>query len=984
MSVAVKKALKPKTLTNSMKKILFSLLLAFVGVASLEAQSTGKVVVSGTVWDAEENNPIEQATVQILSMPDSTYVNGQVSLKGGKFALPAVKPGKYLLKVSFVGYTSQWKTLRLTASKPNVNVGRISLYNDGILMKEAVVTAEAPQVQVVEDTLVYNSSAYRVPEGSALEELVKKLPGAEVDSEGNITVNGKTISKILVDGKEFFGNKKEMAMKNLPVEMVDKLKAYDKKSDLARITGIDDGEEETVLDLTVKKGMKQGWFGNTDLAAGTEDRYSAKLMVNRFTDTQQATAIGSMNNTGEAGFGRRGGGFGGNNGLTTKKEAGFNFALTSSKVEFGGNVSYNYNYNDRRNKTASETFLESGNSFSNSLGVNLSRSTIFNGDFRLEWKPDTMTNIIFRPNFSIGDSWSGGNSQSATFNADPYQDGITDPINQLDDESLSSIRVNRQTNLSNSDGKSQSFNGELQINRKLSNTGRNITLRGSAGYTNNENEQISQSRINYYMVDSVANTNRFITTPTKNWDYSAQLTYSEPLWRATFLQLSYKYRYKYSKSDRSTYDIGDFSFPTLPNGYDDPDNYNAEQSKFAEYKNYIHEISANLRFIRERYQLNLGVTLMPQTSKMSYIKGRVDTVVNRSVTNFTPTVRFRYRFAKQTRLNINYRGSTSQPSMSDLLDVTDDSNPLNISRGNPGLKPSFTNSLRFEFDTYNADRQQGVNVNLRFSNTLNSISNKVTYDSETGGRTTQPENINGNWDTNMFFAFSSALPRNKKFSYNAFTTASYRNMVGFLSQNNADALKNTTRNLTLGERLSGGYRNDWFDFNINGSISHSRVRSSLQKNNNMNTYDFSYGAESNIQFPWSMTLSTSISNSCRRGYSSAEMNRDELVWNAQLSQNFLRGNAATVSLQVFDILHNQSNISRNISASQRRDTEYNSINSYCMLHFIYRLNIFGSKEARQHMRDMRRRGGGFDGPGGGPGGFGGPPPGGFGGGRGRM
>jgi len=966
-----------------MRKYLQCIAVAMMMAVAANAQ-TKDITLHGRVVEKETKEAILQATVQLLSLPDSTYASGVATLSDGTFNLPKVAAGKYVLKVSYIGYRNYYRDITLTAAEKSVNAGTVSLEPDAIALKEAIITAEAPQVQVVEDTLVFNSSAYRIPEGAMLEELVKKLPGAELDDDGNIKINGKEVKKIMVNGEEFFGGDIKTGLKNLPVTMVENLKTYDKKSDLARVTGIEDGEEETVLDLTVKKGMKQGWFGNTDLAGGTEDRYSAKLMVNRFTDTQQATAIGSMNNTGEAGFGRRGGGFGGNNGLTTKKEAGFNFALTSSKVEFGGNVSYIYNYNDRRNKTASETFLESGNSFSNSLGVNLSRSTIFNGDFRLEWKPDTMTNIIFRPNFSIGDSWSGGNSQSATFNADPYQDGITDPINQLDDESLSSIRVNRQTNLSNSDGKSQSFNGELQINRKLSNTGRNITLRGSAGYTNNENEQISQSRINYYMVDSVANTNRFITTPTKNWDYSAQLTYSEPLWRATFLQLSYKYRYKYSKSDRSTYDIGDFSFPTLPAGYDDPDNYNADQSKFAEYKNYIHEISANLRFIRERYQLNLGVTLMPQTSKMSYIKGRVDTVVNRSVTNFTPTVRFRYRFAKQTRLNINYRGSTSQPSMSDLLDVTDDSNPLNISRGNPGLKPSFTNSLRFEFDTYNADRQQGVNVNLRFSNTLNSISNKVTYDSETGGRITQPENINGNWDTNMFFAFSSALPRNKKFSYNAFTTASYRNMVGFLSQNNADALKNTTRNLTLGERLSGGYRNDWFDFNINGSISHSRVRSSLQKNNNMNTYDFSYGAESNIQFPWSMTLSTSISNSCRRGYSSAEMNRDELVWNAQLSQNFLRGNAATVSLQVFDILHNQSNISRNISASQRRDTEYNSINSYCMLHFIYRLNIFGSKEARQHMRDMRRRGGGFDGPGGGSGGFGGPPPGGFGGGRGRM
>ena len=263
-----------------MKRKLLSLLMFGLGISLIQAQDA-KVTVSGTVWDAELNTPIEQATIQILSMPDSTYVNGNVSLTNGRFSLPAVKPGKYLLKVSYIGYSPNWKSLQLTASKPRVNIGRISLSDDAILLKEAVITAEAPQVQVVEDTLVYNSSAYRVPEGSALEELVKKLPGAEVDDDGNITVNGKSISKILVDGKEFFGDKKDMALKNLPVDMVEKLKTYEKKSDLARITGIDDGNEETVLDLSVKKGMKQGWFGNADIAGGTKDRYSTKLMVNR-------------------------------------------------------------------------------------------------------------------------------------------------------------------------------------------------------------------------------------------------------------------------------------------------------------------------------------------------------------------------------------------------------------------------------------------------------------------------------------------------------------------------------------------------------------------------------------------------------------------------------------------------------------------------------------------------------------------------------
>lgn len=952
-----------------MKKILLSLLLLLGWGAGWAQAQDSKVKVSGNVWDAERKTPIEQATVQILSIPDSTYINGNVSAADGSFSLPAVKPGKYLLKVSFVGYTSEWRTLELTASEPSKNVGRISLSDDAIFLKETVVTATVPQVQMVEDTLIFNSAAYRVPEGSVLEELVKKLPGAEVDSEGNITVNGKTISKILVDGKEFFGDKKEMAMKNLPVDMVENIKSYDKKSDLARITGIDDGEEETVLDLTVKKGMKQGWFGNVDLAGGTKDRYSTKIMANRFADSRQFSAIGSMGNTGDSGFGQRGGPRGGNNGLRTDKMGGFNFAFETPKIEMGGNINYAYNNSDTESKSSSERFLDSGNSFSNSLSKSLGRTTGWNGDFRLEWKPDSMTNLIFRPRFSINTTDSYSQSESATFDGDPYLDGITDPLEQHEDEALSDIIVNHQNQLSQSDGDSRSFSGELQLNRKLNNKGRNITFRGTAEYGKNDSEQISQSAINYYQVeDNDTTINRFMTTPTKNWGYVAQLTYSEPIFKNTFLQFSYKYQYKYSKSDRSTYSIGDFDFPILPSGYNDEANYDIDQSQFAEYKNYINEISVNLRFIREKYQLNVGVTLMPQKSEMSYRKSALDTLVTRNVTNFTPTVDFRYRFSKQTRLRVNYRGRTSQPSMTDLLDVTDNSDPLNITKGNPGLKPSFTNSLRATFDTYNMDLQQGINASLNFSNTLNSISNKTTYDSSTGVTTSMPENINGNWNIDGRFGLSSALKNNQNFTYNTHTSASYNNMVAYLFQNN-ETLKNTTRNLSLSERLSGGYRNDWFDFELNGSLSYSHVRSSLQSNNNMDTYDFSYGAESNIQLPWSMSISTSIANNCRRGYSDASMNKDELIWNVQISQSFLKGKAAMLSLQFFDILKNKSNISRSVSATLRSDSEYNAINSYCMVHFVYRLNLFGDKETRSKMREMRRRSGGFDGPP--PGGFGG-------------
>ena len=823
-----------------------------------------------------------------------------------------------------------------------------------------------------------------------LEELVKKLPGAEIDDEGNVKINGKDLKKIMVDGKEFFGGDVKTGLKNLPVDMVDKLKTYDKKSDLARITGIDDGEEETVLDLTVKKGMNQGWFGNADVAGGTEDRYMGRFMLNRFVDKTQVSLVGSANNVNDQGFSGGGGGprWRRNNGLTATKMLGVNFATQTNKLELGGSARYNYQDGDIASIGSTEDFLPNGNSYSNSNSRQRNKAKNFNADFRLEWKPDSMTNIIFRPNFSYGKTDNLSGSESGTFDSDPYS-LVTDPNNWLnlekilnpDDDPLRSIRINAINSGSLSDNKSVSTDATLQLNRKLNDKGRNVTFRGRFGYTNNDNNQYTESETHYFKLlnylqtgDSVLIRNQYIATPTKNYNYSAQLTYSEPIARATFLQFSYQFQYKYSESDKTTYDLQgfpDWGLSTqLPTGYEE----HAVDSlgKYAEYRYYNHDASVSLRFIREKYQLSAGMSFQPQHSVLSYKRGDYMIDTTRNVFNFAPNLDLRIRFSKVSQLRMTYRGRSSQPSMENLLPIVDNSNPQNVRIGNPGLKPSFTHNMRFFYNTYNAEKQRGIMSHVNFSATQNSISNSRVYNSETGGWTTTPKNINGNWNAFGMFGFNTALP-NKKYTINSFSNANYQNNVAYLtSGKGADAVerKNTTTNLTLGERLNAAYRNDWFEFGLNGSISYSIEKDKLTPDNNQEPYTFSYGANTQISMPWNMTLSTNIANQSRRGYTDSSMNRNELIWNAQLSQTFLKGNA-TVSFEMYDILKKQSNISRSLTASGRSVYEYNGVNSYCMLHFIYRLNIFGSKAARDKMQGRRGFGGPGFGPGHGPGGFGG-------------
>ncbi len=950
--------------------------MALLWIAALSAFSQSKAVdIRGRIMEGDTNQPAIAASVQLLNLPDSTQSTGMASSPDGYFRLQA-RPGKYVLKVSYLGYTTQFVPLQIGSQVKQVP--DIVLQPDAILLAEAVVTAQAPQVQVVEDTIQFNSSAYRTQKGAVLEDLVEKLPGAEIDDSGNVKINGKDISKVMVNGQEFFGGDVSTALKNLPVEMIDKLKTYDKKSDLARITGIDDGEEETVLDLTVKKEMNTGWFGNADGAIGTKDRYSARAMVNYFRGTTQVSLIGSVNNVNDQGFYGGGGGprWNRNNGLTAKKWIGLDFFTKTDKIELGGSARYNYTGSDVGSIGSTEDFLTSGNSFSNSNTNALNRRKDFHADFRMEWKPDTMTNIIFRPDFSYSKTDNFSRSETGTFDSDPYNlvDDPNDYLNlerlAMDDDPLGDIRVNAINSGNLTDGKSLSANGTLQLNRRLNSKGRNITFRGRFSYGDNINHQYTESETHYFKLmnylgtgDSILIRNQYIHTPTKDFNYRAQLTYSEPIARATFLQFSYQFQYKYSESDKKTYDLQSYGNDW---GIDVPlpGDYGTHEvdslGKYAEYRYYNHDISLALRFNREKWQLSSGISLQPQHTVLSYKRGDYMVDTTRNVFNFAPNIDFRYRFSKVSQLRFTYRGRSSQPSMENLLPIVDNSNPQNIRVGNPGLKPSFSHNLRFFYNTYEVERQRGIFSHASFQATQNSVSNSRVYNEATGGWTTTPKNINGNWNAFGMFGFNTAL-KDKRFNISTFTSLMYQNNVGYLTDTRTRVeQKNTTTNLNVGERLRGSYRNDWLEVGLNGSFNYTVERDKLTPANNQKPYNFSYGGFTNITAPWQMSLSTNITNQARRGYRDSSMNRNELIWNAQLSQTFLGGDA-TLSFEMYDILRRQSNITRSLTASGRSVYEYNGVNSYCMLRFIYRLNIFGGKKVKREEMP------GMGGPGGGPG-----------------
>ncbi len=956
-----------------MKKVLMLLLMFFSVFAYAQKKNS---TLTAEIVSKEDGEALTPATVQLFSLPDSVFKAGAVSDPDGKIELK-IQPGEYFMRISFVGYNTIERDVKVEAGKP-CNLDKIQMKPSSTFLDEATVSAEVPPVTASEDTLVFNTAAFRVPEGSMLEELIKKYPGVDIAEDGTIKINGKTVNRILMKGKDFFGTDKDMALKNISVDAVDKVKFYDKKSDFSRITGIDDGEEETVLDLQMKKGVADGFFSNTDAGGGAD--FSAEHLLYRlrnttsyYNDNAQYTLVLSANNVGDQGFsdgrGRGFGGFGGS-GISSPKRAGFNFAYENEKIEFGGNVRGDHVSNDVKSWTSTETFMPQidRNQFSNGRSTSLNGRMNLNANFRLEWKPDTMTNIILTPTVSYSNNDFWNESHTATFNENPFEYEKEYGKESYGDvsEELESIAVNDNANESLSLGENFSTSARLQVNRRLNKPGRNITLRGNYSYSYSESESFSLNKVKYYQVTGMATRQqRYSTTPGKNWSYNVNLSYTEPLLKNLFMQLSYSYNQSYKNSDRATYRFDeltdyilevspDFTRPELPADlamYLDND-----LSRYSTYRTQRHEAGVTFRYVTDKMNLNAGVTWLPQQTELDYKYQGIDTLFIRKVLNYvSPNIRFRYKWSKQTTLNIRYRGSTSQPSMTDLIDITDDSNPLNITKGNPGLKPSFSNNVNANFNTYNTDAQRGINVFAGYSNTINAITRKATYDEATGATTTQPENINGNWNVNGGFVFNSAIPANTKFTFSTFTDGGYSERVSYISmQGVKGSVKSIAKTVNVSERLTANYRADNWDISLNGFVRYSHSKSSAQPEDRMNVFNFSYGPSVNYTLPWyNIKISTNLSMSSRRGYSDPNANTDELLWNAQVSASFLPKNALTVSLQLYDILQQQSNISRVVEALYRSDSESNAIYSYGMLNLTYKFNNTGGdskkgKAAREY------------------------------------
>ena len=1033
-----------------MKRIFTLLTFVAMSVTAMYAQNLS---VKGTVYDFDSADPMPSANVSIIQIAgtDSTFIGGAATEDDGSFVVGNLKAGNYVARVSFTGYDDAYKNFSLRSGSGVTDLGKITL-RGGQMLDEVAVSAVVAKVQMINDTVMFNSAAFKLPEGASVEDLIRKLPGVQIGSDGNITVNGKTVSRILVNGKEFFNDDKTMALTQLTAEMIEKVKAYDKQSDLARQTGIDDGEEETVLDLQVKKG----WFGNLSLGGGAPLEkegfdvaalYQVNASLNRFDEDKQFTVTGSASQSsgGMGGFGgmRMGGGvgmgmggfgmgggfggmsMGGGGGVSKSYSGGFNFAMNLGKevssdnyqYEVGGSVNWSHSDNQSSSKTNNWNAYNTQETWSRNVSANGSGSNSLSGNMRIEWNKDNYTSLLFTPQFSYSKSDNWSESQQAQFRSNPWKI-MSDPLDttsiydrsnypyadfDIDPNSLDPVADfvdslhdyynkaiwNTQMSANKSGSESKSASGNIQFVRRFGNRGRNVSVRGNYNLSHSESLQQQRNDQTYYYtpVPTQNLIRRYNDNPSDRNSYNIQATYSEPISTGTYLQVSYQYAYSEQNSDRATYNVPDVNY-----GLDDYWEYvkneadkDSLQSTNTFYYNYDQTIQLQFRknATDQSYNFTVGLSILPQHSKMNYTgMGLKDTILERTVFNWTPTVQFRYRVSRQEQVNIRYNGRSSQPSMQQLLPIRDDSNPLRISSGNPGLKPTFNNQLSVGYQKYNPVTMGSFNINTSISNTMRQIQNKSIL-LENGGNESMPVNMDGfwaNWNASASLTYNYTFP-DDRYSITSSTSGNFSHQEGWAAELNNDAKLRTTKTTGANENLSAEYRDDYLTVSLDGSLRYNHSVNDIDPKRNMDTYDYSYGTSIMAFIPWrNMRLGSDLNMNSRRGYD-GDMNRDELIWNASLSFSFLKGNKASLSLAAYDILHQRSTVSRSMSATSRTDTESKNITSYFMATLTYRLSLFGDRSARQGMRGgMGGFGGGFGGFGGGMGGFGGGMGGGFGGG----
>lgn len=899
-----------------MKKILAlaSLLLIFT------LNSFAQRSIQAMVFDGKNDLPIELGAVRLVRAADSTFVmGGQTDLKGN-FMLSKVKPGTYTLVVSMVGYTHFRQ--RITMGQKDIILKNIHLSEDAHLLKEVEIRGTAAQMVVKGDTTEFNATAFKTAQNAVVEDLLKRLPGVEVSAEGKITVNGQAITKIRVNGKKFFNDDVEMATKNIPAELIEKVQVLDQKSDMAQLTGFEDNDTERIINLTFKPNRKKGTFGNISGGAGVDLngalRYDGNGILNLIDGDSQSTVTAGGNNTNTTRSSRGRGGSGVNSGLTASQNIGYNLnSILNPNLKIGGDASLNHSFNETITQSNRISYLV------DSTYTNHSSTTAHNDQYsaymrlETEWKPDTLNTFLFQPNINYTRSFS---------------DNQKDYTNLTD-----TTRTSWGNTRNNGDG--SSINGSLGIiysHKFTSKKGRTFTTNLQTGLSQSDNGSYNFSKNNYKTQTDTLD--QHTLSHSNSYNVSLRMSYVEPLWNLkNFLETSVSFKNNVSTSEKNQFNRdASLNFTQLDSVYS-----NTFQNRF-----YSETLELNYRYVDKSYNIMFGVKGEPSQTYSSRLYQNGDlTPISNEVLNFAPTARIQYNFGKKKFMRIDYRGQTEQPSISQLQPVKNNSNPMNVTIGNPDLKPDFNHSLRMMYTTFNDSTFSSFNASLWSQLTKDALVTNSIYDatgkqySQTVNSIEMPFNVNGN------VMFNIPLIQ-KRLHFNTNTSFGASRYNGYSSRGlNAQTFKSdsiplgdlsrTTR-YNAGESISLTYTANLIEIGLRGSFRYSNTKNNLNPAIKV-TRDWSGGGNLIFHLPYNINIGSDLNYTTQQGYSATPQN--QLIWNGTIDKTVFNS-LGVLALKVNDILHQQLNIRQTIGDNYIQYNTYNVLPTYFILSFTYKINQF--------------------------------------------
>lgn len=893
---------------------------------------TGKTLVVSNNGEGQEVLPY--TNILVLEAGDSTLVKGVMSDAGGNFRLSfhAKKESPYLLKVSYIGMKPEFRALN--TGKTKIHVGNIVL-TEGLELSEVVVTAPIKEVELVGDTTVINADAYRIPEGSNLEELVKKIPGLEYDRQNKTLVyNGLPIAEINVNGEAFFAGNHALALENLPADLVSRIKVYDKRSEMEKFMGIKTGEENYVLDLQTKKEFNGTLMTSVAAGKGNNKKKEAELISNFFkTGGENLSVIAKSGNRNMTSANKD----------NRQDNVAVNFLKKfGKKIHLNGNVMYSNAINGNEGTSYYEQYLKTGNRYRYATSDRHNTNRMASTMLSMKWNIDKMTLLNLSGSFSAMKGTNGSDSRQATYNENPELD-ITAPFNgEENGQTENDIRVNgiRMNSRSTSANRQYFLNADLtrRLNEKGSSLG--LTMQYSEG--RGKNEAFSVSSTTYYQLqdewgnDSVLYRNQYYDSPNRNRKFSLGLILTQPLHKSLRAQLSYKFRRENQNNDRNTYDLSRFfdgtddePLYTLPEGYEAA--YTDSLSNRSRSHTTAHEVALHLNYTDRTWEINAGLSVVPERQSLDQKTGRMQADTLRTSVNYYPAVTVLWH-KKKTRVQLSYEGDTKQPGLTELLTLTDNSDPLNITRGNPSLRPSYNQRVRLEA----RDTKIGLNGDMTWANTVNSVTRAVTYNTQTGGIESYHVNVNGNWNARATVRYQKRIKR--RFSVTARTGASFSQNVSLINEGQQEMPeRSTTHNTTLNANLRFGYQPQWGGFDLTGDW-RFRHSTNLLRETGDYTRDYRLGVNAYADLPGGIQLRSDVDYSFRNGTNITPGEDDQVVWNASLSWRFLKQKKAELSFYWADILSQKKNFTRSVSSSGLSERHTQQIGSWFMLSFKYRFN----------------------------------------------